>query len=225
MHVSKLVCKLAPYPAPALAAPLTRPMPFVRRISCSMALEHSWIKSNQSLASEPLDMGVIDSLQSFACADDVKKVALEVVAFTTPPEELEKLRNYFISIDSDRSGTISKEEFEKAMTHTQHPSEMLNNLFRQMDVNKTGMVEYMEFIAATITSQNGEQHARTHARPRTHAHARPRTPTPTHANARPRTPTHAHAHLLSHTRHIWYVWAYLCIPATYPPPHHINLPR
>lgn len=82
---------------------------------------------------------IVDSLQSFSEADDLKKLALEVmtistpphpqacptthppirhsptqprlrqvIAFSTPPAKLEELRNMFVKMDKDDSGTICR---------------------------------------------------------------------------------------------------------------------
>ena len=40
----------------------------------------------------------------------------QVIAFSTPPAKLEELRNLFIKMDVDDSGTISLKEFQEAMS-------------------------------------------------------------------------------------------------------------
>lgn len=46
------------------------------------------------------------------------QVALEVIAFATPPEKLAELRSMFVTMDADRNGTISVDEFKKAMGYS-----------------------------------------------------------------------------------------------------------
>ncbi len=86
---------------------------------------------------------IADSLQAFSEADDLKRVALEVIAcptplytgprpdpnpnsdpnsdpnqviaFSTPPGKLEELRSMFVKMDTDDSGTLSIDEFKSAM--------------------------------------------------------------------------------------------------------------
>jgi len=88
----------------------------------SEAVHHQWIKQQSSLhqgedAAHELQrhQEVVDSLQAFSEADDLKRVALEVIAFSTPPGKLEELRNVFVKMDTDDSGTLSIEEFKSAM--------------------------------------------------------------------------------------------------------------
>jgi Ca2+-binding EF-hand superfamily protein len=46
------------------------------------------------------------------------QVALEVIAFATPPEKLAELRSMFVAMDADRNGTISVDEFKRAMGYS-----------------------------------------------------------------------------------------------------------
>eukprot|EP00316_Scyphosphaera_apsteinii_P011201 CAMPEP_0119343668 /NCGR_PEP_ID=MMETSP1333-20130426/106570_1 /TAXON_ID=418940 /ORGANISM="Scyphosphaera apsteinii, Strain RCC1455" /LENGTH=730 /DNA_ID=CAMNT_0007356073 /DNA_START=45 /DNA_END=2237 /DNA_ORIENTATION=+ len=135
-----------------------------KRLSASKALEHPWIKSASTLhtgvdPSEQMSshLEVVDSLQEFARAEDVKKVALEVIAFSTPPNKVEELRDLFVTIDKDNSGTISRQEFAKAMTGQPGvpDSAASDSLFNAIDVNASGEIEYMEFLGATTSLNKG----------------------------------------------------------------------
>ena len=91
---------------------------------------------------------VIQSLNAFTEAGDLKKLALEVIAFSTPPAKLTELREMFIKIDVDDSGTISFDEFKAAMAlHPEVPLDRVEQIFRTMD-----------------HEGSGEVHTRTHAR-------------------------------------------------------------
>jgi len=132
------------------------------RLAASEAVKHPWIqhKSNVHQGEDAAialhkHNEVVDSLISFSEADDLKKLALEVVAFSTPPAKLEELRKLFQSMDTDDSGTLSFDEFKSAMS--QHPEisvERLFSIFDKMDVSHNGEVDYTEFLAATVTSQS-----------------------------------------------------------------------
>jgi len=96
----------------------------------------------------------VDSLQAFSEADDLKKLALEVIAFSTPPAKLEELRNIFVKMDVDDSGTISFTEFKHAMSlHPEVPHETVEKMYSNMDVDNSGEVDYTEFLSATLSAQ------------------------------------------------------------------------
>jgi len=132
------------------------------RLSASEAVKHPWIQHKSKVhqgedAAHALQKHseVVDSLVSFGEADDLKKLALEVIAFSTPPSKLDELRKLFQSMDTDDSGTLSFEEFKNAMA--QHPEisqDHLKSLFEKMDVSHNGEVDYTEFLAATVSTQS-----------------------------------------------------------------------
>ena len=54
-----------------------------------------------------------------------------MIAFSTPPAKLHELRDLFVKIDVDDSGTISLEEFRKAMSlHQEVPQDRVEQMFR-----------------------------------------------------------------------------------------------
>jgi calcium-dependent protein kinase len=131
------------------------------RMNAKDAMNHPWIKERSTVhqgetaaTAMQKHQDVCDSLQAFSTADEMKKVALEVLAFTTPPAKLDELREMFFKMDEDDSGTISFAEFEKAMSkHPEISMTQLKQIFHDMDVSRSGEVEYNEFLAATLSTQ------------------------------------------------------------------------
>ena len=135
-----------------------------KRLAASQALQHPWIK-NASKLHEGKDAAtelaahnnVVESLQAFARTNDLKRAALEVIAFSTPPAKVEELRELFVKMDVDNSGTIDIAEFRKSMTHTRMPQNQVDALFRSIDYNNSGELDYTEFLGAALSSQKGLQ--------------------------------------------------------------------
>jgi calcium-dependent protein kinase len=131
------------------------------RMPASAAIKHPWIVHASKLHDGPdaahemaAHNDIIESLEAFSHADDLKKLALESIAFSTPPAKLDELRKVFVSIDVDDSGTISLDEFKKAMLmHPELSQDKVEAMFKNMDVNDSGEVDYLEFISATISTQ------------------------------------------------------------------------
>jgi len=135
------------------------------RLSATDALQHPWIKMGSSLhgtsARAGLDAAheleqhneIVRSLEAFSHADGLAKLALQVIAFSTPPAKLDELRHVFQKMDEDGSGTLSLEEFKKAMAlHPEVPQERVEQIFNDMDVAHHGEVDYNSFLAATVAS-------------------------------------------------------------------------
>jgi len=131
------------------------------RPSASEALALPWITKRSTVHAGPdaahemaRHSKVVASLEAFAEAQDLKKLALEVIAFNSPPSQLEELRQLFHKMDTDNSGTLSLDEFKKAMAlHPDLSEKRVEQIFGQMDLEHKGEVDYTEFLAATISSQ------------------------------------------------------------------------
>jgi len=125
-------------------------------LAAANAKDHPWIKNASNLhrgddAAHMLQRhnDIVDSLQAFCEADDLKKLALEVIAYQTPPGKFEELRILFEKMDVDDSGTISMAEFKKGMMlHPEVPQERVEQMFNDMDINHQGEVGYTEYLAA-----------------------------------------------------------------------------
>jgi len=131
------------------------------RLAASAAKDHPWIKGSSTLhkgidAAHELQSHteIVASLTSFAEADEFKKIALEVLAFSTPPEALKEMRDLFVKMDTDDSGTVSLAEFREALKLSDSLDEQkIDEIFLDLDVNGSGELDYSEFLSATLSSQ------------------------------------------------------------------------
>ena len=65
-----------------------------------------------------------------------------------------ELRDIFVKIDVNDSGTISMQEFKDAMAlHPEVPQERIEQMFLDMDIDGSGEVDYSEFLSATLSAQ------------------------------------------------------------------------
>ena len=67
-----------------------------------------------------------------------------------------ELAGMFYEIDADHDGNIDKNELKNSMKIIQEKTEMtenqINKLFRRLDENDNGLIEYSEFITAFMTN-------------------------------------------------------------------------
>ena len=132
------------------------------RLTAAEALRHPWIAGAKAAAAADAaqqlqkNAQVVRSLQAFSTTSRLHKVALELLAFAAPSHEVDQLRQLFVAIDADGSGSISRDEFKSAMAaHPQFKDAELSRLFDQADFGGQGELSYNEFLAATLGAASG----------------------------------------------------------------------
>merc|ERR1719265_2392090 len=96
---------------------------------------------------------VIKSMSAYANMENLKKTAVQVVAFTLAPNEIKKLRDQFKVLDTDGSGTVSLTEFRVGMEkHEGMDPKSIADLFAKIDSDHTGLISYSEFISASLST-------------------------------------------------------------------------
>ena len=72
---------------------------------------------------------------------------------------MEKLKNFFLQLDVDNSGTLTADEIEKAFKEINIgiTDEELKQIWEGLDFHKDGQINYSEFLAAMVSSFNFEK--------------------------------------------------------------------
>jgi calcium-dependent protein kinase len=82
------------------------------------------------------------------------RACLNLMAWSLTNEERNMVRDAFIAIDEDRSGTIRLGELQHALeTKLDVTSERIRTLFRALDKGRHDEVHYSEFLAAMVCTQ------------------------------------------------------------------------
>lgn len=123
-----------------------------QRMTARQAQAHPWLHSwDQS--PEALRVDILGSLRTFHQFSTLKKVAMEVVAFTLRPEQIKGLRREFEKVDVCSNGEITMEELSRALESSGLLSpDDLGALVRGLDVGRqhAGTISWHEFLAATM---------------------------------------------------------------------------
>lgn len=69
------------------------------------------------------------------------------------------LKNAFRELDTDNSGTLSMTEIKSAMMEMKIPQAELELIFKNVDFNQDGEINYSEFLAVTVDRRKALQHA------------------------------------------------------------------
>ena len=131
-------------------------VPENRRYTAKQVLEHIWFKNAPDTPLNQLGFNVhffIDYIQ----ASNFKKMTLMFIASRLDENEINNLKNFFTSFDKNKDGQISYEELRLGLL--QLKSNKISErdiyfLFQTLDVDKSGKIDYTEFIAATLQRSN-----------------------------------------------------------------------
>lgn len=127
------------------------------RMTAEQALQDSWVKEHAPSAQPaPLHTSVVHNLREFRDLSRFKKAALHAVARQMADNEIKQLRNIFLELDQDGNGSLSTAELIEGLSRaniSQLSNENLQELVQGLDVDGSGMIDYTEFLAATLDRQ------------------------------------------------------------------------
>jgi len=125
-----------------------------KRYTVRQALEHTWVeKLAPNSSDKKLSAAAVSNLKGFRAQNKLKKAALTVIATELSEESLKDLKEMFIALDADNDGTLTVEEMrqgmEKAGIKDIPPN--LMEIMKEVDSDGSGVIDYTEFLAATLS--------------------------------------------------------------------------
>lgn len=131
------------------------------RLTAAQALSHPWVREGGDASEIPLDISVLNNIRQFVKYSRLKQFALRALATTLDAEELSDLRDQFDAIDVDKNGVISLEEMRQALAKDvpwRMKESRVLEILQAIDSNTDGLVDFTEFVAATLHVHQLEEH-------------------------------------------------------------------
>ncbi|KAI3808404.1 hypothetical protein L1987_24354 [Smallanthus sonchifolius] len=131
------------------------------RLTAAQALSHPWVREGGNASEIPLDISVLSNMREFVKCSRLKQFALRALASTLDEEELSDLKDQFHAIDVDKSGAISLEEMKEALAKDlpwKMKEPRVSEILEAIDSNTDGLVDFTEFVAATLHVHQLEEH-------------------------------------------------------------------
>ncbi|CAK9094630.1 unnamed protein product [Durusdinium trenchii] len=123
-----------------------------KRLTAAEAVEHPWLKAQDH--QHVIDQTMVEDLCNFAKVSVFKRACLNMLSWSLGVEERKQVRDAFLQIDKDRSGTITINEFKQAVEQNlQIDDETLEKAFKALDASHKDEVHYHEFLAAMVASR------------------------------------------------------------------------
>ena len=119
------------------------------RLDADAVLKHPWM---QAAAKGEAQLNVsFDKLKSFVKSTKFKQASLQYLASQMDEKDIHNLVLEFNKVDKDGDGEISVEEFKNAVQKlNRNNTEEIESVFKEIDADKSGKINYTEFIAATM---------------------------------------------------------------------------
>jgi len=127
------------------------------RYTAEQSMNHVWIKNKAPKAQNvALQASLVDNLKGFRSTNKLKKAALHVIAFQLDESQIKNLRDVFLQLDDNGDGLLSVKEMrdglQKAGLKDIPPD--LQEIMEQVDSDGSGVIDYTEFLAATLDKKS-----------------------------------------------------------------------
>jgi len=123
------------------------------RYTAEQALNHEWIKNKAPKAANvSLQSGFVDNLRNFRSTNKLKKAALHIIAGQLNEGQIKVLRDTFMSLDVNGDGLLTINEMKEGLAKAglkDIPADM-KEIMENVDSDGSGVIDYTEFIAATL---------------------------------------------------------------------------
>lgn len=123
------------------------------RYTGEQALNHVWVASKAPKAKNvPLSTGMFDNLKAFRSQNKLKKAALHVIANQMSENQIKALRDVFMSLDDNGDGLLTIKELREGLVKAgfkEIPPD-LQQIMEDVDSDGSGVIDYTEFLAATL---------------------------------------------------------------------------
>mmetsp|Transcript_8106 Transcript_8106/g.20903 ORF Transcript_8106/g.20903 Transcript_8106/m.20903 type:complete len:620 (+) Transcript_8106:122-1981(+) len=126
------------------------------RFTSEQALNHEWIKGHAPHAKPgALQIDLVGNLRNFRCKNRLKKMALALIANNMDLAQLKTLREAFTALDANGDGLLTLAEIKDGIEAggLSVPDDLVD-IINEADENGSGVIDYTEFLAATINKDS-----------------------------------------------------------------------
>merc|ERR1711920_571992 len=123
------------------------------RYTAEQALNHVWIKNKAPKATgQQIGQGLVDNLKGFRSQNKLKKAALHIIANQLNEDQIKALRDTFMQLDGNGDGKLTVNEMKEGIQKAglkEIPAD-LQQIMEDVDSDGSGVIDYTEFLAATL---------------------------------------------------------------------------
>ncbi|CAJ1942365.1 unnamed protein product [Sphenostylis stenocarpa] len=134
----------------------------IGQVNLQKSNSHPWVREGGEALEIPIDISVLNNMRQFVKYSRLKQFALRALASTINEEELADLKDQFDAIDEDKNGSISLEEMRQALAKDlpwKLKESRVLEILQAIDSNTDGLVDFSEFVAATLHVRQLEENS------------------------------------------------------------------
>ena len=122
-----------------------------KRLTAEQILKEKWVVENAPNSKNTLLPLKAEGFKNYADSNKLRKAVLTFIASRLNEEEIKNIKKNFESIDENNDGKLSLEELKEAVGKTPgFKMELIDEIFKSIDTDNSGNIEYTEFIAASL---------------------------------------------------------------------------
>eukprot|EP00931_Biecheleriopsis_adriatica_P085112 TRINITY_DN5933_c0_g2_i2.p1 TRINITY_DN5933_c0_g2~~TRINITY_DN5933_c0_g2_i2.p1 ORF type:complete len:849 (-),score=199.00 TRINITY_DN5933_c0_g2_i2:55-2535(-) len=132
-----------------------------KRCTADQALQMPWVRDCAPLASKmPSCEDLIPNLRRFNSTNKLKRAALNIIAGQVSETHISGLLRQFKALDKNGDGMLSSQELRDAVANANlgEVSLDLDGIIQGVDSDGSGLIDYTEFLAATLDEKFYSQH-------------------------------------------------------------------
>lgn len=107
-----------------------------KRLDAEEALKHPWFSSEANMSNQEPDLQTMIDTQNrllqYAESGEFRKIVMNVIAKRATTDDILELREIFNEYDSDKDGTISLEDWKKALAKSNVSDEVIQSIFHKL---------------------------------------------------------------------------------------------
>ena len=129
-----------------------------KRLSASECLEHKWlVANNNKTVDKKISIRCLNNMKKFHANRKLQQASLTyIVNNLLSKEEKNDLLELFQQFDTNGDGVLSKEEIlngYKTLMPFEDAEKEVERIMNEVDIDKSGTIDYNEFVLATINKQ------------------------------------------------------------------------
>jgi len=125
------------------------------RLSATQVMQNKWLQfyTNETKSEEIILNLNLDNLVNYANSEKFKKAVLTFIATRLKEDEIQNLKDIFSALDLNNDGYLTLDELKQGCSKIKTLDFDIEELFKNIDTDKSGVINYTEFLAATIQKQ------------------------------------------------------------------------